>query len=178
MGRCYSFEPFMGVKVAWFDTEQRANYHSTGSSGIFTTAGNYAYFIEKQSNWGAGIMFGFNGDYGITEMISLYCDSDVSVLYGEANDTITSVLTKATGTSGTGSTITTDRVITTKTLTDCHYYVPVRSILGAKIASYCLEDQHYVALKIGYDARAFISYTDVNRGFVMSGLIADFVWNF
>ncbi|MCH9621123.1 MAG: hypothetical protein S4CHLAM20_05390 [Chlamydiia bacterium] len=173
LSRCYSFEPFAGVKVVWFDNKQVVNYFN---STIFT-AGNYGIYDVKQQNWGAGVMFGFNGEYHITEGISLFSDSDVAVLYGESKETAKSIITKG-GATGTGSTITTDRVITAKNDLDCQYFVPVRSILGVKLATYCLDDQHYLAVKLGYDARSIISYTNTSRGYVMSGLYANFIWDF
>lgn len=176
VSRCSTFEPFMGIKATWFNTSQTMNYYNTT---VFTS-GNWATYVETQKNWGAGLMFGFNGVYYLTEMIGLFADSDVSVLYGESSYTAISTLNGKVGATGATSSISlaTDRVITGKVFDGCHYYVPVRSFLGAQLASYCLNDEHYVAVKIGYDARTMISLTNVDRAYAMSGLTADFVWDF
>jgi len=172
-GRCYSLEPFAGVKVLWYDTNQTANYFNTS---IFA-AGNYGIYNETMSNWGAGLMFGMNGVYNITENIAIFSDSDVAVLYGESKNTRISTLTKGTG-SGDGSDITTDRTVTRKNPSNCQYYLPVRSIVGVQLASYCLDDMHYVAVKIGYDARMVVTATSSGRDFVMNGLYCNFIWDF
>ncbi|MCH9621124.1 MAG: hypothetical protein S4CHLAM20_05400 [Chlamydiia bacterium] len=167
LSKCYSFEPFAGVKAAWFDANQNANYYNATEF----PGGSYAIFKELRSNWGVGPMFGFNGEYNFTQGFALFSDSDIAVLYGEASRTITSILTNS-------SDVAAERKITNQTKYDCQYYVPVRTILGVKLSRYCLEDNHYLAVKIGYDARALVSYTNTENGYVMSGLYLNFLWDF
>ena len=168
VSRCYSVEPFAGVKAAWFNTNQLASYIN---ATIFSS-GNKAIYDETQNNWAAGPMFGLNGEYNVTHGIAIFSDNDVAVLLGEAHRVRTSTLTRG------GSVVITDRV--SKDVADftCQVYVPVRSVIGLKLSRYCLDDEHYLAVKIGYDARAFLTIDDTHSGFNMSGLYLNFIWDF
>lgn len=168
ISRCYSLEPFMGVKALWFNTSQVATYYNPT---IFSGNSNRAVFDDKQTNWGAGLMFGLNGEYHFTHGVAFFSDNDVSVLYGQARRTVVSTLTN-------GGSITSPRVITNKNLNDCGYYVPVRTTVGLKLSRYCLEDEHFVAVKIGFDARTILAFPENESGYSMNGLLLDFVWDF
>lgn len=153
--KCFSYEPFAGVKALWFSSTQNPRYYDTSDSGALLT---------KQNNWGAGPMFGFNAKYYFVENIAIFSDSDIALLFGNADQT--SVVFSSSDATRLISNI------------NCMIYIPVRSILGVEFSQYCLEDTHYVALKIGYDLRAVIAMQDFSRGFTMNGLYTNLVWNF
>ncbi len=189
--KCFSYEPFMGVKALWYNDSQTSNYYST----TLSTHGYIPTLVQSQDNWGVGPMFGFNGEYHITNGLSLFSDSDIAILYGQSyNNSVSSV------SAGT-ATVTEAQIISNNTQNDCQYYVPVRSIIGIKLDSYCLEDSHYVAIKLGYDARAVLTApliltttssasgttnapatgnitTVISNDIFMSGLYANFEWDF
>lgn len=162
--KCFSYEPFAGVKALWFSSSQHPQFLDTEiSAGILT----------KQHNWGAGPMFGFNGEYHFVENIALFSDSDIAVLFGDADKTISAIYQDYDGT-----TLDEEYKSTVYQNIHCMIYVPIRSVLGLKFSRYCLEDKHYLALKIGYDVRAVIAVQDDSRGFTMNGLYTNLVWNF
>jgi hypothetical protein len=168
VSRCYSIEPFAGVKAAWFNTKQVAKYSST----TYFSNGNKAIYDEEFNNWAAGPMFGLNGEYNVTHGIAIFSDNDVAVLLGEAHRVRASTLTRG------GSIVITDRTSTDVADYTCQYYVPVRSVIGVKFSRYCLEDEHYIAVKVGYDARAFLTMDGTHSGFNMNGLYLNFIWDF
>ncbi len=166
---CFSYEPWMGVEAIWFTTTSNAQYAST-----ILTNGRSALLNIQFDNWGAGPAFGFNGEYYITEGLSLFSDSNLAVLIGQVQGTATSTLT-----SGTTASAEPNVVVATNN-TDGAYMVPVRSIIGIKLSTFCLEDKHYVAIKLGFDARviAVIPTIGVPTGLSLNGLYADLIWAF
>ena len=62
------------------------------------------------------------------------------------------------------------------------YFVPIRTILGVKLGTYCLQDEHYVAVKVGYDARYVFAYPALYKygggSIAMNGLYVNFIWDF
>lgn len=192
--KCFSYEPFMGVKALWYNDSQAIDYFAT-FSGTPLTNGNVPSLNLSQDNWGVGPVFGFNGEYHITNGLSLFSMSDIGILYGQSENDYISTLSSAT----TG--VTTLQAISNNTQNNCQYYVPVRSIIGIKLDSYCLEDAHYVAIKLGYDVRAILATpitssttstamvdgasvltstitTAISNDVFMSGLYCDFEWDF
>ncbi|MCH9619029.1 MAG: hypothetical protein SP4CHLAM5_11740 [Chlamydiia bacterium] len=188
----YSFEPFAGVHALWFNNTQTKNYEdpSTDTTSRFI-------LNSTQDNWGVGPMLGLNGQYYFTKNVSLFANSSVSVLYGEARYKVVTTVTP----NSAGSNVFTDSRVTTnpgKMLNVCS--VPVRAIIGMKLAKYVMEGSHYIALKVGYDARAVLSASsesilsqmysinadsittvqakNIDNGFTMSGLYLDFMWSF
>lgn len=190
ISRCCSFEPFMGVKALWYSDEQDIFYSNTT---VLTTRSAPSLTIT-QDNWGAGPMFGFNGEYHLTHGISLFSDSNIGVLYGSSTNVLTSAL------SPNGTTITAAQVVTNNVPSNaCQLYLPVRSIIGVKLSQYCLNDAHFIAVKLGYDARVVLTSTllastssvvgtaladaipvttAVSNDIYMTGLYANFEWNF
>ncbi len=183
--KCFSYEPFMGVKALWYNDSQVISYFNSTE----LTAGNTPTLNQSQNNWGVGPVFGFNGEYHITHGLSLFSMSDIGILYGQSENNYVSSLSAA-------GDITTTQAISNNTQNNCQYFVPLRSIIGIKLDSYCLEDAHYVAIKLGYDARAVLttsivssmmSTASTNNAMVtsvtsndifMSGLYCDFEWDF
>ncbi|MCH9623903.1 MAG: hypothetical protein S4CHLAM27_02730 [Chlamydiia bacterium] len=161
----FAFEPTIGVEVLWLSSTQKATYPIAGDIT------NSARFNDRQNNWGAGPRFGLNGLYHLAQELYFFCDNSVAVLAGEARYNNTSTLTA-------GSVVTGEQAIPYSSAQSTQYYIPVRSIIGVKLAKYCLEEKHYLALKIGYDARAVISATDASKGFVSGGLYVNAEWSF
>jgi|GEM_PF-2169336 len=193
--KCFSYEPFMGVKALWYNDNQAIDYFGPTTTGAPLVNGNIPSLNLSQDNWGVGPVFGFNGEYHITNGLSLFSMSDVGILYGQSENDYISTLSSAT----TG--VTTLQAISNNTQNNCQYYVPVRSIIGIKLDSYCLEDAHYVAIKLGYDVRAILTTpitssttssgtvnstevltstitTAISNDVFMSGLYCDFEWDF
>lgn len=167
--KSFSYEPYAGVKAMWFTAKQNVSYYN---ADIFDD-GNVTKWSEAEHNWGAGPMFGFNGEYHFLDEIALFSDSDIAILYGEARNTRVTTLTGVAD-----SDVETTRTITLNNNVLCQFYLPVRSIIGLKFSRYCLEDRHFIALKIGYDVRTVIAYPDDESGFTMGGLYTNLVWNF
>ncbi len=188
----YSFEPFAGVHALWFDNSQAEKYQNqTGSS----TSG--FLLNSTQDNWGVGPIFGGNGEYCFTKNVSLFVNSSVSVLYGESRYKVVTTVTP--NTSGVND-FTNDRVTTNPGKMLNVTYVPVRTIIGIKLAKYVMDGSHYIALKVGYDARAVLSASNesivsqtfapsndavttvqaknIDNGFTMTGLYLNFMWSF
>lgn len=161
---CFSYEPFTGVKALWFSTKQDSFFYSSTDTGFSISSGD---------NWGAGPMFGFNGEYDIVEGLSIFSDSDIALLFGEAKDK-----TNLRFNSISNDVLFTQYNNGLSSIMDCMIYVPVRTILGLKFATYCFEEKHHVALKIGYDVRAVMSFPETDQGFYMNGLYTNLVWNF
>jgi hypothetical protein len=161
----FAFEPTFGVEVLWISTSQNMSYplHDDQTAA--------ALFNDKQNNWGAGPRFGFNGLYHIVQELYFFCDNSVAVLLGEARYNNTSMLTA-------GDTIGVNQTVGLSITEATQYYIPVRSIIGIKLAKYCLDEKHYLALKVGYDARAVISATSDSKGFVAGGLYLNAEWSF
>ena len=179
--KCYSFEPFAGVKVLWYNGYQEAQYFSKGAGEENTSSQTYTAFIDDDDfvsfrqnfdAWGVGPMFGFNGEYYLTHQISIFSDSDIAVLYGHMKTSVRSYYSNSLAADSTGPI-----EATAIRETDQEYFVPVRSILGVKLAKYCLEDKHYLAVKIGYDAR-YIFTSNVRKDYAMNGLYVNFIWDF
>ena len=160
----FSYEPFTGVKALWFDSNDSSQMFASNDTG---------HLIIKQDNWGAGPMFGFNGEYHFFDGLAIFSDSDVALLFGESN-----LSTEAQQEDLDGGLVDDQYRSTRYENIGCMIYVPVRSILGLKFSKYCFEDRHYLALKIGYDVQAVIGLEDLYRGFTMSGLYTNLVWNF
>jgi hypothetical protein len=144
--KCFSFEPFAGVKALWYNGSQTRRGFNNGII-YFRNNNTYLETIFDYTSWGVGPLFGFNGEYFITEEFSIFSDSNIAVLYGKINSSNTS--------SVIGSNINNETTAVSTYIQDFNqpYFVPVRSILGLKFGKYCLQDQHYIAIKIGYDAR-------------------------
>lgn len=153
----FAFEPVAGIEALWFSTSQNMIYDPNFAS-------TDVVYNSKQNNWGVGPRIGLNSLYHVVQELYFFCDTSVAVLMGEAklNDT-------STGTAG---------VRTFLDFQKNQFYVPVRSVLGVKFAKYVLEEKHYLALKVGYDARAVISATDSGVGFVSGGLYINGEWSF
>jgi len=168
--RCFSYDPWMGVEAIWFTRKQNAASFSTT-----LPSGTSAVLNIQRDSWGAGPTFGFNGEYHITEGLSLFSDSNVAVLIGQLSGTTSSTLT-ASGATGYVD----PRVATINTPESCAFMVPLRSIIGVKLSTFCLEDKHYVAIKLGYDARAVgvVGPGSSPAGFSLNGLYTDLIWNF
>lgn len=164
----FSYEPFTGVKALWFSTYNKSEFSLDTESD-----GKNGYLSTKQNNWGVGPMFGFNGEYEITKYISLFSDSDIALLFGEAHQSSPVFYQQYDGDDLD------DQYESTLYNNDnCIVYVPVRSILGLKLSTYLFHEKQYVSIKVGYDARAVFSMQETNRGFNMSGLYTDLIWNF
>ena len=164
----FSYEPFVGVKALWFSNKQNQSYYvEDGTESIQT------YLITKNDNWGAGPMFGFNGEYYFVENFSIFSDSDIALLYGSSNWG-----QEANYTEYNSNTL--EDVYTSNLYgnINCMIYVPIRSIIGLKFSQYCVDDTHYIALKIGYDVRSVLSFWNTDRGFYTSGLYTNLIWNF
>lgn len=188
---CYSLEPYAGVKALWFNNSQTKKYQEPSAD-----INSRVSLKSTQDNWGAGIMFGMNGEYSIVEGFSIFSDSNVGVLYGQVKYNMLAVVTAESA----GSNIfTEDRDLTNNGKMDTVTYVPVRSILGVKFSKYFLDKTHHVALKVGYDARAVLSTSkdvlvsqnwfptgdfattqvkNIDNSFSMSGLYIDLCWGF
>ncbi len=148
----FSYEPFVGVQALWFN-----NNYKVKLSGSSNTSVNGVFSVEKnQKNWGAGPMFGMNGEYSIAKGVSLFSDSSVGVLLGESDYTYTTLVPAEND-------VPENRFAKNKGNMTNVVYVPVRTILGIKLSTYCINDTQYLALKIGYDAQAVLSPTTRNR---------------
>ncbi len=169
LSKCFSFEYGMGIEALWFDTKQAET--ATPVSGAPLNVANVITYQSKQENWGVGPRVMLNGMYHIVQELYFFMDNSIGVLYGEATNNETSGI-------AAGGTVDAARTVTGKTYYSMQYYVPVRSVIGVKFAKYCLEEKHYVALKVGYDARAVISATNPNKGFVANGLFLQGEWTF
>ena len=169
ISKCFSLEYGMGIEALWFDTKQAET--GTPVSGAPLNVANVVSYESKQENWGVGPRVIFNGLYHIVQELYFFMDNSIGVLYGEATNNEYSSI-------GAGGSIDATRRVDGKTYYSMQYFVPVRSIIGAKIAKYCLEEKHYIALKVGYDARAVLSATNPNKGFVANGLYLNFEWTF
>lgn len=171
--KSHIFTPYAGVKAVWFKAKQFIEY-SSPSNGDFE---NPVSWLEIEKNWGVGPMFGFEGEYRFLERVSLFSDSDIAVLYGEANTVQTSTLIGLPDPNiSTGPSV--DRVVDLINNVACQFYLPVRSILGVKIDNCMTAEKDYIALKIGYDLRVVISYPNDENGFAMGGLYTNLVWSF
>lgn len=148
----FSYEPFAGIKALWFDNNQTKKYQE--STNTLDTSQHT--LKTKQNNWGAGLMFGMNGEYHITSAISLFSDSSIGLLYGENDYQIQTLVTA-------GNDIPSDRNQTTSGRVKNVVYAPIRSNLGIKLSSYFMEERHYVALKVGYDIQAVLSSSNKTR---------------
>ncbi len=188
--RCYSLDPYVGVKALWYYDNQVSTYSEAGKPGtLILTNKNVPSLTQTQDNWGAGPMFGFQGEFHITHGFSVFSDSDIGVLYGSSSNSSVSNL------SADGTAIENAQTITNSNPTNGgQLYLPVRSIIGVKLSQYCLNDAHFIAVKLGYDARVVLtspSYTstvsvsgsgavttNVSNDIFMTGLYANFEWNF
>jgi hypothetical protein len=171
ISNCFSYEPWMGVEALWFSTATLSKYYTTSSGGLGTTS--YAQLAANYDVWGAGPTFGFNGEYYITEGLSFFSDSNVALLIGEVTGKYTtSLITSSTTTDPLESVLNANN--------SSAYMLPIRSIIGVKLSSFCLEDKHFVALKLGYDVRVVGVAPNqyLGTGFSTNGLYADLVWNF
>ncbi len=188
---CYSLEPYVGVKALWYSSNQIMDYYST-EGGL--TRQNLPSLTVSLDNWGAGPMFGFQGEYHLTHGLSFFSDSDVGVICGSSTNSYVSNLTPD------GSVIDYVQTINNNISSNgCQFYLPVRSIIGVKLSQYCLNDAHFIAVKLGYDARIVLSSplllstngvvgssvgaaatvsTPVPSDLFMSGLYVNFEWNF
>lgn len=166
--KCFSYEPYAGVKALWFSTKQGTKNYSS-----FFADGNAVFYQENQHNWGAGPMFGFSSQYYFFYDLSFFSDCDIAVLYGENNWASLSTLTGAAE-----SAVTEDQTAEIVDNIHCQLYIPIRTVLGIQFTRYCFEDSHYLAVKLGYDLRAVLAYPEYDAGFTMSGLYVNFVWNF
>ena len=163
--RCFSYEPFAGVKALWYNgSQQRNGYNDTAQ--YFGDNNSYVQTIFSYKSWGAGLVFGFKGEYFLTEAVSIFSDSDISVLYGGINSSNTTLFINKFVNNETQG--------VAKYVQNFNqpYFVPVRSIFGLKFGKYCLEDKHYIALKIGYDARYIFADSGL-FGYIGSGTIVD-----
>ncbi len=188
----YSFEPFAGVHALWFNTNQTKKYLNPNLSTTSRFSLN-----STQDNWAVGPMVGMNGEYTFTKGVSLFANSNISVLYGE---TRYKLLTTVTSNSSGQNDFPDDRDVTVPGSMLNATCVPVRTIIGMKFFKYVMEGSHYIALKVGYDARAvvfaskeailsqifsnsddtvtFVQAKNIDNGFTMSGLYLDFMWDF
>lgn len=169
--KCFSYEPFAGVKALWFSTKQVATYYGPNSESSHVS--DYGIWTEKQHNWGAGPMFGLNGEYYLIKELSIYSDNNIALLFGEAdqkeiNEFIADI----------DSSYDYDFLSTTNRNELCQIYIPIRTGLGLKFSRMCFDDAHYLALKIGYEVTAVLSYPATDRGYTMSGLYTNLIWNF
>lgn len=144
--KCFSYEPFAGVKALWYNGSQQRRGYNDGPAS-FGSNSSYIQTLFKYEAWGAGPAFGFNGEYFVSENFSFFSDSDIAVLYGGINSSNTSLYFDASVDNDTNG------VATYVQNFKQPYFVPVRTIFGVKLSKYCLEDQHFISLKVGYDAR-------------------------
>lgn len=167
--KSYSFEPYAAIHALWFDNYQKTNYYHSEDNQ------NGLYEIDKK-NWGAGPMFGLNGEYLFTNCLSLFSDSNVSFLYGES---LSQTISNYKSFDDDADLALDDDDYTTETMDiHCQYFLPMRSIIGLKFAKYCYEGKYHLAVKLGYDVRVVFSYPAMDRGFAMNGLYANLIWNF
>lgn len=188
----FSYEPFAGVEALWFTNNQEGAYQQPDNP----VANSVFRLTKKQNNWGVGPMFGMNAEYNIAKGISIFSDSNVGVLYGENNYNVTTYVSA-------GADIPEDRTVINKGNTNAVVYVPVRTILGVKLSTYCVNETHYIAIKIGYDAGAVLSPSNyynyqqgwevpfdqdnaygfsqlipVSNNLIKTGLYVDLLWDF
>lgn len=163
----YSLEPYAAINAIWFDNYQKTNYFNEENTG---------YSEIHKKNWGAGPMFGVDGEYYFSCAFSLFMDSSISLLYGESSSFVD---TDYILYDNDAHTELDEHYFTTENRkTYCQYFVPVRSILGVQFSKFCFEDSHYLAIKLGFDVRMVLSYPEIDRGFAMSGLYTNLIWNF
>lgn len=169
--KSFSFEPFAGVQALWFFAKQNAQYldfhYSEGDE-----VENVVQWQEKEQNWGAGPMAGVNLEYHCRKEISVFSDSEIAVLYGEARTYNETEMLPDPNEVEVG------RTIEEVDLFSCQPYCSFRSILGVKFDCDFLDPSVYLALKIGYDLRVVISYPNDENGFAMGGLYTNLAWFF
>jgi hypothetical protein len=174
---CFSYEPFAGVKALWYSGSFNTKGYnfSTTATNDFADASDNANWSFDMDAWGVGPMFGFNGEYHITEGLSFFSNSDVAILYGRmnANYTLKYTLVTISNPENYGT-------IGADYDSNQEYYVPLRSIIGLQLSRYCLDGQHFVAVKLGYDARyVFAKSAPLGAGDIASsGLYLNFIWDF
>lgn len=165
--KCFSFEPYAGIKALWFNPRQTAT--ALSDNEYLHDTHNQTIWKEEQNNYGAGPLFGFNGEFYIVKRISFFSDSDISLLYGGSRLSSTSLLTKDVGDEQDDN-FPNDQMAVVDNNISCQFYLPVRSIIGLKFVNPSIFDKYDLLFKIGYDTRVVISYPEDERGFAMTGL--------
>ena len=185
--RSFSYEPFAGVKVLWYNGGQKNIAYGGADPYFGGSTSDYVIQDRSFTAWGAGPEFGFNGEYHLGCNLSVFSDSSIAILYGQLNSTIINV-------SNYASQLNTAGTFSYNFTYNQPYFIPIRSILGLKLGKYCLEDCHYIAVKVGYDARYILVDTGNNAhndgagnmlmgpnpgyNIASNGLYVDFIWDF
>ena len=117
-------------------------------------------------------MFGVNGEYFITQDLSIFSDSDIAVLYGQMRFRV-----NANGVLLSPESTVVNNNLNSIQNSDQEYFIPVRTILGLKLGRHCVNGEHYVAVKVGYDAR-YVFARAIAPDMAASGLYVNLIWDF
>lgn len=169
LSKDFSFKPYIGLKGAWIDIEQKAYYLQKKTASILQLLVEFdspEFKSDTKSNFcGFGPRIGFENKYYLNNGFNLFGDFSASILYGFFRTSQKDSIPNA----GFGGLIPEDEVEQLEEFfnftfsTDArdlkhkfHQYVPYASMwLGLEWNKYIFDKKHHVRLKAGYEVQYY-----------------------